>query len=291
MGMAAPFVDCTLLRLETKTLDKIISISEAASLIHSGTTLALGGMTLYRRPMAFVRTLLRDNPDALDLTLLCFTAGIESDLLVGAGRVRQVRSCYFGLEAFGLAPMFTQAANQGTIDIVEETEASISFGIRASLASVGFMPGRAWVGTDLTRLRPDVRMVTDPYTGEELVAFPAIECDVAVIHALEADLDGNAVIGGNAGVDVELAMLADTTLITTERIVTTLARADIASPAVTGVALAPEGAWPTSCHPNYPLDAEEILHYVEACKSQQFDGFLAEIVSSLITPQSSREIP
>ena len=272
-------------------MDKIISISELASCIYSGATLALGGMTMYRRPMTFVRTLLRENPHACDLTLLCFTAGLESDLLVGAGRVRRVRSCYFGLEVFGLAPMFTQAANKGEIEILEETEASLSLGIRAGLASVGFMPGRAWVGTDLPRLRPDVRMVTDPYSGEELVAFPAINCDVAVIHALEADPAGNAIIGGNSGVDVELAMLADVTLITTEKIVSKLARADIASPAVTGVALAPYGAWPTSCHPHYPLDGEEILHYVEACKAKQFDSFLAQIADHMSTSLSTSKMP
>ena len=238
-------------------------------------------MTLHRRPMAFVRALLGGNPNARDLTLLCFTAGIESDLLVGAGRIKCIRSCYFGLESFGLAPMFTEAANQGNIQIMEETEASISFGIRAKLADVGFMPGRAWIGTDLPKLRPDVKMVTDPYTDEELVAFPSLACDVAVIHALEADRDGNAVIGGNSGVDLELAILADTTLITTERIVPRLARADIASPAVTSVSLAPNGAWPTSCHPHYPLDGEEIMRYIEACKGKKFDSFLTELDGSI----------
>ena len=41
-------------------------------------------------------------------------------------------------------------------------------------------------------LRPDVKTITDPYSGEELVAFPALSCDVAVIHALVADKRGNA---------------------------------------------------------------------------------------------------
>ena len=92
-------------------IDKRVTLSDAASLVSVGNTLALGGMTLYRRPLTFTRTLLRENFAARDLTLLCFTAGIESDMLVGDHRVRSVRSCYFGLEVFGLAPMFTQAAS------------------------------------------------------------------------------------------------------------------------------------------------------------------------------------
>ena len=53
-------------------MDKVISLAEAAGLVHDGDTLALGGMTLYRRPVAFVRELLRTA--VRDLTLLCFTA-------------------------------------------------------------------------------------------------------------------------------------------------------------------------------------------------------------------------
>jgi glutaconate CoA-transferase subunit A len=168
-------------------MSKLMSLAQAAALVRDGDTLALGGMTLYRRPVAFVRALLQREPSPRDLTLLCFTAGFESDLLVGAGLVRRVRTCYFGLEAFGLAPMFTQAVTAGTLQVIEETEASLAFGLRARLAGVGFMPGRGWLGTDLLKVRPDVQVIADPYTGEDVVAFPAIACDVAVIHALRAD--------------------------------------------------------------------------------------------------------
>jgi glutaconate CoA-transferase subunit A len=266
----------------TNQQSKIIPLSDTPKLLSSTGALGLGGMTLYRRPVAFVRELLRHSHTSTlpySLTLLAFTAGYESDLLVGAGLIKRVRSCYFGLEAFGLAPMFTQAANLGEIEIVEETEASLAFGIRATLADVGFMAGRGWLGTDLPKLRPDVKTVTDPYNGETLMAYPAIACDVAVIHALKADHAGNALIGGNQGVDVELAMIARTTIVTAEEIVEKLDRADIPGPAVHAVAHAPRGAWPTSCHPLYPLGGGEILNYIDACNSQQFDEYVRRLQS------------
>jgi len=247
-------------------LNKELSIENAAKLVQSGDMLALGGMTLYRRPMAFVRALLkchRENREPRDLTLFAFTAGLESDLLVGSGMISRVRSCYFGLEIFGLAPMFTYLANRGGIKIIEETEASLAFGLRAQMADIGFMPGRGWLGTDLPRLRPDVRTITDPYTGEELMAFPAIKPDIAVIHALCTDYDGNALIGENKGVDEELAITADTVIITTEELVPELMKADIPAPFVDAVVLTPQGALPTSCHPIYSLDGDSILEYVE----------------------------
>jgi glutaconate CoA-transferase subunit A len=245
---------------------KVISMQEAARMIPSGCTLALGGMTLYRRPIAFVKALLsyfRQTGQPRDLTLLAFTAGMESDLLVGMGMVESVRSCYFGMEIFGLAPMFTTYAGLGKIAVIEETEVSLALGLRAQMAGIGFLPGRGWLGTDLPRLRPDVRTVLDPYSGEELIAFPAIRPDVAVIHALRADLDGNAEIGQNRGVDEELSLTASTVIITAEEVVPELSKADLIGPLVQAVVHAPGGAAPTSCYPFYPLDGDALSGYVE----------------------------
>jgi glutaconate CoA-transferase subunit A len=252
-------------------VSKNLSIEEAVSLVQSGDMLALGGMTLYRRPVAFVKALITHYQHAdkpLDLTLLAFTAGYESDLLVGAGMISHVRTCYFGLEIFGFAPMFTHMANSGEIDVIEETETSISMGLRAQMASVGFMPGLGWLGTSLPSLRPDVRTIIDPYSGEELMAFPAIQPDVAVIHALVADYDGNALIGDNKGVDLELSLTAKKVIITTEEIIPKLDKADVVAPCVDAVVHTPRGAAPTSCHPLYVLDTEALLEYTEQVSDQ-----------------------
>ncbi len=257
-----------------------VSLAEAADLVRDGHTLALGGMTIYRRPLAFVRALLRRPQPPSDLTLLCFTAGIESDLLVGAGCVRTVRSCYFGLETFGFAPMFTAAAQAGAIQILEETEASLAMGIRAGLSGVGFMPSHAWIGTDLPRLRPDIKTILDPYTGEELMAFPAIQCDVAVLHALEGDLEGNCKINYNVGVDVELVYLARTVIVTVERVVDRVEQSLdgmlIPAPGADFLVHAPRGAWPTSCYPDYPIAGGEFLRYIDACSAGRFTEYLEE---------------
>ena len=254
--------------------NKVMSLAEAAALVQPGQTLALGGMTLYRRPVAFVLELLRLPTPPRGLTLLGFTCSYEGDLLVGAGMVRRVRTCYFGFEAFGLAPMFTQAANLGDLEIMEESEASLTFGLKATMADVGFMPGRGWMGTDMLKLRPDVRTIRDPYSGEELVAFPAIHPDVAVLHALQADRAGNALLGKNLGVDQELALASGTVIVTAEEVVDALDTADIAAPLVTAVVSVPRGAWPTSCHPLYAVGGGEILAYLDACASESFDEYL-----------------
>lgn len=260
-----------------------LSLRDTAALVEDGQTLALGGMTIYRRPVAFVRELLRRELRPKDLTLLCFTAGYESDLLVGAGCVKTVRSVYFGLESFGFAPMFTEKANRGEIDILEETESSLAMGLRAHMAGVGFMPSTAWLGTDLPALRPDVKTVIDPYSGEELMAFPAISCDVAVLHGLEGDASGDVKLNNNLGVDFELALVADKVIVTVERQVERVERSVdgllLPSPGATHVSLAPRGAYPTSCYPDYPVSGSEFMRYVDACNAGKFDEYLAEFLA------------
>jgi len=257
-----------------------MDIIDAVNLIpKSGCQLAFGGITLYRRPMAFALALLAEYSKAgfpNDLTIITFTAGLETDLLIGAGMVKSIRSCYIGLEAFGLAPHFTASAAAGEINIIEETEASLAFGLKAAISGVGFMPSHAWTGTELFKLRPDVKKVIDPYSGQELTAFPPITCDVAVIHALEADLQGNALIGGNFGIDRELAMVAKSVIITAEKISPRLEKADIFGITVDAVVEAPRGAWPSSCHPLYPLDGEATLKYTETAGKDEHKVLLAE---------------
>ena len=255
-----------------------VSLEEAAAAVKDGDTLALGGVTLYRRPLGFVKALLRRRERPRELTLLSFTGGLESDLLVGAGCVKRARSAYFGLEAFGLAPMFTQFAQSQRLEVIEETEASIVMGIRAQIAGVGFLPSRAWIGTDLPMLRPDVKTVADPYSGDELVAFPAIACDVAVIHGLAGDREGNVLINNNLGIDLELVYVAETVIATVERIVERLERTTdgviIPYPGCDMVVEAPNGAAPTSCYPLYPLSGEDFLQYTEACNGGRFAEYL-----------------
>ena len=265
-------------------IDRRISLTDAAAQVADGQILALGGLTIYRRPVAFTRALIRRPDPPRNLTLLAFTAGLASDMLVGADMVGRVRTCYFGLEIFGLAPMFGAAIDQGRLQIVEESEASLANGLRASMAGVGFMPSQAWQGTEMFRLRPDVVSIDDPYSGRRLTAFPAIACDVAVIHVLRADASGNSVLGGNPTVDRMLAAVAKTTIVTTEEIVDEFeGEIDISAQDVTAVVHCPRGAWPTSCFPLYPIDGDEILRYISACNEGAFDDYLD---SSWTTPQT-----
>jgi glutaconate CoA-transferase subunit A len=88
----------------------------------------------------------------------------------------------------------------------------------AGASDLPFAVLRGYRGTDLvahTRVEP----ITCPFTGEELAAVPALRPDVAIVHAQEADRQGNVQLWGIVGVQKEAVLAAKRTLVTVERIV------------------------------------------------------------------------
>ena len=67
---------------------------------------------------------------------------------------------------------------------------------------------RGYVGTDLAEHTPTIAPIDCPFTGEELTAVPALNPDVAVIHAQQADRRGNVQLWGLVGVQKEAVLAA-----------------------------------------------------------------------------------
>ncbi|MBX6378683.1 MAG: CoA transferase subunit A, partial [Clostridia bacterium] len=244
--------------------------------VRDGDMVGVGGNSLARRPVALVRELIRAG--RRDLTVVAFTAGFETELLLAAGRLRAVRACYVGLDYLGLAPHF---GRDPAVHIWEETEASIVLGLKATASHVSFLPFRGVRQTDVLRVRPDVQLVRCPYTGEEYVAWPALQVDVALIHAPACDADGNAVLGASRGIDRLLGAAARTTIVSAERLVgeEEIRRqgADLLGHRVAAVVHAPYGAHPTSCYPYYRADVPHLLDYLDRCREGRVTEYLQAI--------------
>ena len=249
--------------------DRRSSLAEALSAVCDGQRVALGGMTLYRRPVAAALGLV--GAGRRDLEIVTLTGGVETDLLIGAGCVRHLRSCYTGLEVVGFAPHFTRGVQQGTLDITEETEYTLSYAVQAATMRVPFLPMRGELArTDLLSVRPDLRSFACPLTGVPLIAVPALPIDVAILHATAADRHGNCNLRGQLALDPHLPTAAAVTIVTTERLVETdELRAmpggiNLSGLFVTHVVLAPGGSLPTSCLPDHRLNVAAVLDYADA---------------------------
>lgn len=275
--------------MPVEATNKRLTLAEALGQVRDGDRIGIGGMTLYRKPMAFVRALARRG--TRDLTLVGMCLGFEAELLAVAGSLGTLRTCYFGLEFLGLAPVLRKAVEQGRVKVVEETEYTIAVGLQAALMQVPYLPSRdCEVGTDFFRIRPDLKRAPCPVTGEELTWFPAIAPRVAIVHAPMADEQGNTWLGGQHAVDAQLAMAAEYTIVTTERIVPTAeikaaqGGAGLVSFMVDAVVEVPGGAHPTSCYPDYPLDVVHLTRYLRQARRGATAEYLARYVNEPAGP-------
>jgi glutaconate CoA-transferase subunit A len=249
--------------------DRRTTLSDALGAVRDGHRVGLGGMTLYRRPVA--ASVARAAAGRRDLEIVTLTGGLETDLLIGAGCVRRLRSCYTGLEVVGFAPHFTRGAQQGTLELVEETEYTLSYALQAATMRVPFLPMRGDLArTDYLSVRPDLKTFACPLTGTMLIAVPALPLDVAILHATAADRHGNCNLQGQLALDPHLPTAASVTIVTAERIVSTdelmsmRGGVRLAGIYVSHVVELPGGSLPTSCYPDHRLDVAAVLDYADA---------------------------
>ena len=139
------------------------------------------------------------------------------------------------------------------------------------------MPIRSLRGTSFPSLHDEYKPMICPFTGEELLLVPAIEPDVALIHAQYGDAKGNLVIQGPPVADILFAKASRVVLATVEEIVPTERLSDLGGVSipyfyVTALSEAPMGAHPTACYPFYAYDRPHTALYYEAARKGA-DGF------------------
>jgi glutaconate CoA-transferase subunit A len=230
--------------------------------VQDGMTLVIGGAGLNRKPMALLEAIA--GSDVKELRIVSWVAGPDVDVLLRANKVRELVYGYVGFDAFGLAPRFRAARQDGTVRCKEWSEYLVIAALEAGSRRLPFMPVRSGLGTGVLANYPEIELIEAPYTGERLVAVPAIRPDIALIHANQADERGHCRIDGEPYVDRLAARAAEKTFVSVERIGPHAgARGSfIAAPWVDGVIPIPGGASFTSCFPEYPLDVIAVQAYL-----------------------------
>lgn len=264
-------------------LDKRATLDDAVAHVADGATVALGGGLCARLPMALVRALVRRG--ATGLRVVGSAHSIDVDLLVGAGVVRVCEESYVGFEQdLGLAPAFRRGAENGTLEVRESTCVAILAQLRAAEMGLPFLPVRGLRGTDLPSLHPEWATVTCPFTGEELVAVPALVPDVALLHAPLGDAAGNLHLDQPYVLDERFAHASRVVVATVDRLVDTaeVVAAGVVVPAhrIAVVVEAPFGAHPASCYPGYSYDRTHLAEYVKAATAGggAFEAYLDRYV-------------
>ena len=258
-----------------------MSLEEAISdNIEDGNIVGFGGLSFWRKPMAAVREIIRE--EKKNLTVCTFVGGMEVDMLIAGGCVSKVKACFVGMEMFGMAPHYRNAVESGNVTISEESEASIALGLKCSYLKVPFMPLKGIIGTDFPKVRDDIKEFEDPLgSGTKLMALPKIDLDVAILHVPYADEFGNGNIPGAVWMDDDMAKTAKNTIITCERLVETEdirylpGKAQLPMQTTTAVVKIPFGAHPTSCYDRYTFDAAHIQEYLKMDFSEYKQKFIS----------------
>lgn len=236
---------------------EFLSLQEAvAENIHDGDTVAFEGFT-HLIPHAAGHEVIRQ--EIRDLTLVRMTPDLIYDQLIGMGAVKKLIFSWGGNPGVGSLHRLRDAIEKGwphPLEVEEHSHAAMANAYEAAAAGLPFAAFRGYLGTDHERVNPNIKRITCPFTGEVLAAVPALDLDVAVIHAQRADRKGNVHISGIVGVQKEAVLGAKRSIVTVEEIVDEL---DTAKPnsivlprwTVTAIAEVPGGAHPSYAHGYY----------------------------------------
>jgi len=236
----------------------IVALGEAVDeLVRDGDIVALEGFT-HLIPHAAGHELIRRGKR--DLTLVRMTPDVVYDQLIGMGCARKLVFSWGGNPGVGSLHRFRDAVEHGwpqSLELEEHSHAGMAAAYAAGAANLPFGVLRGYTGGDLparTRIAP----VTCPFTGEELAAVPAHRPNVGIVHAQQADRHGNVQLWGILGVQKEVVLASERSIVTVEEIVDELelrpGGAVLPGWVVDAVALAPGGAHPSYAHGYYERD-------------------------------------
>lgn len=244
-----------------------------AEFVRDGQTVAMEGFT-HLIPFAAAHEIARQG--RRDLHLIRMTPDLIYDQLIGIGSARELTFSWGGNPGVGSLYRLRDAVEHGwprALTIHEHSHAGMAAAYTAGAARLPFGVLRGYAGTDLPRVNPQIRAVACPYTGEELATVPALNPDVAILHAQSADRHGNVRIDGIVGAAREAALAARTLIVTVERVVdeirATMNAIVLPYWVVSGIAVVPRGAWPSYAHGHYTRDNAFYLAWDAIARDRQ----------------------
>jgi glutaconate CoA-transferase subunit A len=238
-------------------MSEFLSLSEAVSRhLNDGDVVAMEGFT-HLIPFAAGHEVIRQEKKRL--TLVRMTPDLIYDQLIGMGCVEKLIFSWGGNPGVGSLHRLRDAVEKDwptPLALEEHSHAAMANAYEAGAAKLPFAVFRGYKGVDLPKVNPTIRSVTCPYTGEVLATVPAIQPDVAFIHAQRADRAGNVLLEGIVGVQKEAVLAAKRSIVTVEETVEDFGERSpnaVILPAwtVTAISVVPGGAFPSYAHGYY----------------------------------------
>ena len=227
-------------------------------LVGDGDSVALEGFT-HLIPFAAGHEIARQR--RRDLTLIRMTPDLIYDQLIGAGCASRLIFSWGGNPGVGSLHRLRDAVEHDwprPLELEEHSHAGMAARYAAGAANLPFGTLRGYVGTELMERSQTVAPIECPFSGETVTAVRALRPDVGIVHAQRADREGNVQIWGIVGVQKEIVLASERSLVTVEEVVDRLEPVPgavvLPSWAVSAVAEAPRGAHPSYAHGYYDRD-------------------------------------
>ena len=240
-------------------MGELTTLREAVTkIVSDGDSVALEGFT-HLIPMAAAHEIIRQKRRGL--TLIRMTPDLVYDQMIGMGCAKKLVFSWGGNPGVGSLHRFRDAVERGwpeALEIEEHSHAGMANRYVAGASNLPFAVLRGYVGTDLPKVTSTIAPIRCPFTGEELMAVPALNPDVAVIHAQQADRRGNVAMWGISGIQKEAVLSAKRAIVTVEEVVERFEarpfQVVVPSVAVDAIAVVPDGAHPSYAHGYYGRD-------------------------------------
>lgn len=257
---------------------KVVPLRTAAESIPDGCNLGLCGFAVNRNAIALAHELIRLG--RRNLTVSQCVAGMDTDLLVGAGVVSRLIYSTGSLDRFGPIASINRAISEGIITAEEYSGLSITFRYLAGSLGITYIPCNSLIGSDiLTNLlaqTPDqVKEWVCPFTGEKQVLLRALQPEVGVIVANYSDTDGNASVAGPLWDLREMANASRRVIIFAEKIVPNEyvrnhpEQTTIPGAIVDMVVEVPWAAYPTAVYKCYDYDGDHLRLYCSSTRTPE----------------------
>ncbi|MDQ3007619.1 MAG: CoA transferase subunit A, partial [Chloroflexota bacterium] len=171
-------------------MSKLMTLPEAiAKFVNDGDTVYAAGFT-HLIPFAAGHEIIRQRKK--DLILARATPDLIYDMLVAAGCARKVIFSYMGNPGVGSLRIVRSALEQGKLEWEEYSHFGMITRLQAGASGLPFLPMNQTGATDLENVNPNIKRITDPYGGRDVIVVPALNPDVAIVHVQRADANGNA---------------------------------------------------------------------------------------------------
>ncbi|HLD10646.1 MAG TPA: CoA-transferase [Candidatus Nanoarchaeia archaeon] len=263
-------------------MGKVISLDEFSRQVKEGAKVGIGGFDLHRKPLSLILKL-AENTELRDLELFGISLALEADILIGSEKAKRIISSYTGLENFGQCYFFREGVEERRVESIEMSTYATILSLQAGALGIEYLPSKTMLHSDMAKNNCLVKIIESEFSGKKFTAIRVYNPDIALIHAQEADEEGNVRITSPPATKVDefLARASKKTFVSVEKIIDKVENPTVSGLYTTGIIHLPGGSAPTSLYPQHDVDSIAMELYGQGSREKDLK-YCKEVIKNAI---------